>query len=132
MKEDKVVHKKVTLREMKAYLTQLMDNYADEMPVLVEVKHGENNEKFDIVPKTFKYQNSKINLKVVTLPIEELETIETPGLYMASSSYTRHKKTLTNYYGLYIDWTKKRDLHFFPTEDKCLEWLNKKIKAIKN
>ncbi len=121
---------KLTLREFKQYITSLMENYSPDSPVLVEVKHNHHSQSFDIIPRHMRVHPKDIVYEVRNITVEELdETIE-PGLYKASESFQMEKKKITNYYGLFITPDKKRDLRYFSSDEKCEEWLKKKVKSL--
>ncbi len=121
---------KLTLREFKQYITSLMENYSPDLPVLVEVKHNHHSQSFDIIPRHMRVHPKDIVYEVRNITVEELdETIE-PGLYKASECFQMEKKKVTNYYGLFITPDKKRDLRYFSSDEKCEEWLKKKVKSL--
>ena len=121
---------KLTLREFKQYITSLMENYSPDSPVLVEVKHNHHIQYFDIIPRHMRVHPKDFVYEVRNITVEELdETIE-PGLYKASESFQMEKKKITNYYGLFITPDKKRDLRYFSSDEKCEEWLKKKVKSL--
>lgn len=122
---------KLTLKECKHIISELMENYADEMPITIDITHGGQKESFELVPKNFKHRTSPINLKIQTVTTAEIEKLTKPGLYIAQESYQMtDKKVFTNFYGLFVDPEKKRDLRYFQSEDKCIDWLKKKIKTM--
>lgn len=126
-----ITSNQLSLRECKQFLTNIMDNYITELPVTITVTHGENVEEFELVPKNFKYKSHMMDIHIKNVSTEEIEKAYEPGLYISNTTFhMTSNQFVTNYYGLFIDPDRKRDLRYFDSEKKCLEWLNKKIKTL--
>ncbi len=122
--------KKITLRECKHIISDIMANYADELPVTISITHKDTTESYEVVPRTFKHRSTTMSFKIQTLSADEIEKEMEPGLYTAEESFQLGDTIVTNYYGLYIDPDKHKDLRYFSDKDKCAEWLDKKVKVL--
>ena len=120
----------ITLRECKRMLQGLMDNYAEEMPITVEISHQSGTERYDVVPKKLRHKLKPMDLQIHQIQVGDLDTTSEPGFYIAHDSFKLGGIVASNYYGLYIDPDNDRDLRYFEEESKCLDWLKKKIKVI--
>lgn len=130
MKKD-TLSNRLTLRECKHFLTEIMDNYITELPVTITVEHGNKVDKFELVPKNFKYKSHIMDIQIKKVSTAEIEEASAPGLYTSTATFQMSSNELvTNYYGLFIDPDGNRDLRYFDSEAKCLDWLNKKIKTL--
>ena len=120
----------ITLRECKRILQDFMDNYAEEMPITVEIHHQTGNQIFDVVPRKLRHKTKPMNLQIHEVSVDDLEEVTESGFYIASNSFHMGGIVSDNYYGLYIDPDNERDLRYFDQESKCMDWLKKKIKTI--
>lgn len=121
---------KLTLREFKQYITALMENYTPDLPVIVEVKHSRHTQTFDVIPRHMRVHPKDIVYEVQNITVEELDSTNEPGLYKAAETFQMEKKKITNFYGLFITPDKKRDLRYFSSDEKCEDWLKKKVKSL--
>lgn len=122
---------KITLRDYKTYISKIMANYSDELPVIVTIEHKDEVNKFEIVPKSLMKIRRTIDSTIHTITTPELETINIPGYYISCSHFKMgDSDIITNYYGLFVDHDGVRDLRYFETELKCISWLKKKIKSL--
>lgn len=125
------VPNQLSLRECKQFLTSIMDNYITELPVTVTVEHSDFIDTFELVPKNFKYKSHIMDIRIKRVSAAQIESAGDPGVYIAHSTFQMSSNQLvTNYYGLFVDPDRNRDLRYFDSESKCLEWLNKKIKTL--
>ncbi len=131
MMQKNLVLEKKTLREAKRLLTEIMENYMEERPVTITLEHGNHKEFFEVVPKNLKHQLAPMSFVITPVSPTEIETITEPGLYISDEALQMDPETVvTNYFGLFVDPEHNRDLRYFSSKDKCIDWLNKKIKMM--